>query len=65
MTAGYSGKPLFEKLGIKKEMKIQLIEPPKEYFTLLQQNVSSQFCKKNEMPDFIHLFVKTNNEFDN
>ena len=48
MTAGYSGKPLFEKLGIKKEMKIQLIEPPKENFTLLQQNISSQFCKKSE-----------------
>jgi len=46
MTAVYSGKPFFEKLGIKKEMKIQLIEPPKEYFTLLQQNKSSQFCKK-------------------
>ena len=58
MTAVYSGKPFFEKLGIKKEMKIQLIDPPKEYFTLLQQNLSSQFCKKAKAG--LHLFFCEN-----
>ncbi len=64
MPAGYSGTPLLKKLGIKKEMKVQLIADPKEYYELLKKNISSQLCKKNDTPDFIHLFVKTINEFE-
>src|SRR5437868_6673411 len=64
MLAGYSGTPLLKKLGIKEDMKVQLIGEPDEYFQLLQTDISLQKCKRNEVPDFIHLFVKTNKEFE-
>jgi hypothetical protein len=62
-TTGYSGTPLLKKLGIKPEMKVLLINQPSDYYTLLEINISEQLCKKNETPDFIHLFVKTEKEF--
>lgn len=64
MLAGYSGTPLIKKLGIKEEMKVQLIKQPDDYFQLLQKDITIQLAKKNETPDFIHLFVKTNKEFE-
>jgi hypothetical protein len=62
-TTGYSGTPLLKKLGIKPEMKILLLNQPDDYYSLLETNISDQLCKKNETPDFIHLFVKTEKEF--
>jgi hypothetical protein len=62
-TAGYSGTPLLEKLGIKSEYKLLLINQPGNYFELLNTNIHDQLCKKNETPDLIHLFVKNNKEF--
>jgi hypothetical protein len=64
MLAGYSGTPLIKKLGIKEGMKVQLIGQPENYFNLLEKNISTQFSKKNEVPDLIHLFVKTKKEFE-
>lgn len=64
MSVGYSGTPLLKKLGIKEEMKIELIMQPVDYFDLLEKDISSQFCRKKDIPDFIHLFVKTNKEFE-
>ena len=64
MSPGYSGTPLLKKLGIKPEMKILLINQPGEYYFLLEANISDQLCKKNETPDFVHLFVKTSKEFE-
>ena len=64
MPAGYSGTPLLKKLGIKQKMKVQLMGEPKNYYELLEENISSQLCKKNETPDLIHLFVKTTKEFE-
>jgi len=63
-TAGYSGTPLLKKLGINPEMKLLLINKPDNYYELLEMNISDQFCKKNETPDLIHLFVKKNREFE-
>ena len=63
IPTGYSGTPLLKKLGIKPEMKILLINQPDDYYLLLETNISTQICKKNETPDFIHLFVKTEKEF--
>ncbi len=65
MKAGYSGTPLLKKLGIKENMKVQLIGHPEDYFELLEKDISSQLIQKNELPDFIHLFVKGYNEFEN
>ncbi len=64
-TAGYSGTPLFQKLGIKPEMKILTLNPPQNYFQLLQSDISGQYVSPNEIPDFIHLFAETNTIFKN
>lgn len=63
-AAGYSGTPLLDKLGIKPGMKILLINQPNDYFDLLKINIKEQLCKKNELPDFVHLFLKTTNQFE-
>lgn len=62
-TAGYSQTPLLKKLGIKDDMKILLLNPPNDYFNLLGKDISGQKCGKNDKPDFIHLFVKSEKEF--
>jgi len=63
-TSGYSGTPLLNKLGIKPLMKILLVNSPDDYYDLLETDISEQLCKKNETPDFIHLFVKNEKEFE-
>ena len=63
-TAGYSGTSLIKKLGIKPEMKILLINKPNNYYKLLEVDITDQSCKKNEIPDLIHLFVKSAKEFE-
>lgn len=63
-VAGYSGTPLLKKLGIKPEMKLMLINQPDDYYLLLETDVKDQLRRKNEAPDFIHLFVKNNKEFE-
>ena len=63
-TAGYSGTPLMKKLGIKPEMRVLLINKPHNYYTLLEADISDQSMKKNETPDFVHLFVKNTKEFE-
>jgi len=62
--AGYSGTPLLKKLGIKPESRLLLINDPPNYFLLLEANLRGQFAKKNELPDFVHLFVKNEKEFE-
>src|SRR4051812_37429462 len=63
-AAGYSGTPLIKKLGIKTETKLLLLNAPGNYFDLLGVNLKTQLCKKNELPDLVHLFVKDNKEFE-
>ena len=64
LTEGYSGTPLVKKLGIKENMRVLLINQPENYFALLEKNITGQFCKKSEQPDFIHLFAKTKKDFE-
>ena len=64
IPAGYSATTLLKKLGIKPEMKVLLINQPDDYYLLLETNISAQICKKNETPNLIHLFVKTEKEFE-
>ncbi len=61
---GYSGTPLINKLGIKPPMKLKLVNDPDDYFQLLETNIRDQLSKKNETPDFIHLFAKDRKEFE-
>ena len=62
--AGYSGTPLIKKLGIVDAMKIKLINPPPDYDALIERDISGQIAGKNEKPDFIHLFVTSENQFE-
>ncbi|MGC4037306.1 MAG: hypothetical protein QM764_15205 [Chitinophagaceae bacterium] len=63
-TSGYSGTPLINKLGIKPSMKVLLINQPDDYTDLLVTDIDKQLLKANQTPDFIHLFVKTNKEYE-
>src|SRR6185369_1856122 len=63
-TAGYSGTPLLKKLGIKPGYKLLFVNQPQNYFELLDADVTGQLCKKNEVPDLIHLFAATKKEFE-
>jgi hypothetical protein len=63
-TAGYSGTPLIKKLGIKPEFRVLLINKPGNYADLIETDISSQVCTKNQLPDLIHLFVKNKKEFE-
>jgi type I restriction-modification system DNA methylase subunit len=63
-TTGYSGKLLRKKLGITPGLKVKLINQPDEYYDLLALNINDQLCGKKEIPDFIHLFVKTRRDLE-
>lgn len=52
-----------KKLGIKPGYKLLFVNQPQNYFSLLETDVTSQLCGKNEVPDLIHLFVSSKNEF--
>ena len=45
-------------------MKVWLINKPPEYFDLLEHDISFQLCRPNELPDFIHVFVKNKKDFE-
>ena len=63
-TAGYSGTPLIKKLGIKEDTKLKLLHVPDNYFALLEKDITAQLCKKNELPDLIHLFAANEKIFE-
>lgn len=64
MATGYSGTPLINKLGIKQGMKVLLLNQPANYDELLEKNIGEQLVKKNNIPDMVHLFVKSNKIFE-
>ena len=45
-------------------MKVLIINKPDDYYKLLEVDISDQSCSTNEIPDFIHLFVKSVKEFE-
>ena len=63
-TSGYSGTPLLRKLGIKPSMKVALVNPPEDYYQLLENDISPQICRPGETPDFIHVFAGGQKEFE-
>jgi|ERR1700733_6893234 len=63
-TAGYSGTPLFKKLGLKEGLKIRLLKPPENYFKLLERDVSGQLAATREIPDWVHFFARSRREFE-
>ena len=62
---GYSGTPLLKKLGINPGTKLLLLNiTTTDYSGLLESNISNQLCKSRETPDLVHVFVKSNKEFE-
>ncbi len=62
--AGYSGKPLTAKLGIKEGFAVCIINPPENYFKILGE-LPAGVKIKNELSlelDFIHYFTKSKKE---
>ena len=64
-TACYSGTPLLKKLGVKEEMRVQLIHAPDDYFKLLEKDISYPLITKKNPPDLVHFFAKSKKEFEN
>lgn len=64
--AGYSGKPLAQKLGIKPGMKLFFVNAPENYLSLLGEfpKNSKEVKDKTSSVDFIHLFVKEVSELE-
>lgn len=63
---GYSGTPLAQKLGIKPDMKVGLINPPPHYRKLIGRAVKSvTFSDRvgNDAP-FVHLFATERSMLD-
>jgi len=65
-AAGYSGKSLIDKLGLKDGAKAIVVRPPANYATLTGGAAIGQ---RSAAPaagdfDFIHLFVRTTAELD-
>jgi hypothetical protein len=61
MTAGYSGKPLIEKLGIKPGLTVAFVDVPDDYATLigdLPMDVTETDLHHGHI-DFIHFFATT------
>jgi hypothetical protein len=63
-TAGYSGTPLLKKLGLKEGQRVWLLQPPADYFDLLEADISGQLCAPGECPDWAHLFAATRAAFE-
>jgi hypothetical protein len=62
--AGYSGTPLFRKLGLKEGLKLRLVGAPADYFSWLEIDVSGQLCPAGVVPDWVHVFAVSSREFE-
>lgn len=64
MTAGYSGKPLAEKLGIKPGLQAAAIHAPDHYEWLIQQRILKLEEAPKEGFDFLHAFYMQRAQFE-
>ena len=66
MAVGYSGKSLFDKLGIKEGFRIFIQNPPNNYIDLLGEKIDEVILSDDLVGpiDFIHFFVKTGKELE-
>jgi hypothetical protein len=60
MAAGYSGTPLVRKLGFRSGMKCAVLDPPENYWDLLEGLPGDLEIGDPSTPDlaFVHLFVR-------
>jgi hypothetical protein len=55
--AGYSGTPLYKKLGVSAGTQLLLIDAPDDYFDLLQADFNPKVVKSGNLATLVHLFV--------
>jgi hypothetical protein len=60
--AGYSGTPLPQKLGIKEQLRVALLDLPAEVKTDLKSALASCVIAKDGPVDFAMIFVKSSSE---
>jgi hypothetical protein len=56
-TAGYSGKPLLQKLGVKEGFHVRLIDAPASIAPLITASGAHFQSRANASTDLVHLFV--------
>ncbi|MBN8886664.1 MAG: DUF3052 domain-containing protein [Rudaea sp.] len=58
-TAGYSGKPLSQKLGLKAGQRVRLVRAPADYWTLCGFDAGelTLIARNNQAFDFGHIFA--------
>lgn len=59
-TAGYSGKPLWQKLGLKPGLRARLVHAPDDYFSLCGFDAAlvALVARKADACDFTHIFAR-------
>lgn len=62
-STGYSGKPIWQKLGISPETRIRLVSAPNDYEQLIGLSVNKQVVKSGEA-DLTHCFVTNLKELE-
>ncbi|MEO1244221.1 MAG: DUF3052 domain-containing protein [Pseudomonadota bacterium] len=63
-THGYSGKPLYQKLGLKPGMRCQPIDPPEHYPELVAGVSDVRFMRRARSADMVHLFCRNRAALD-
>ena len=61
-SSGYSGKPLFQKLGLKPGMRCLTISAPTNYPDLLTGVEGVQFLKRAAPANLVHVFCRQRRE---
>ncbi len=62
--AGYSGKPLYHKLGFKPGMRCVVIRPPPHYLALVEGCEGVRFLKTSNSADAVHLFCHNRRQLE-
>ena len=62
--SGYSGKSLMQKLGVKENSRMKIVNPPENYFELIETPKQLVEGKPAAKADFIHCFVKSIEELE-
>ena len=57
-SAGYSGKPLYQKLGLKPGMTCLSLKAPEHYADLVDGVDGVRFLKRAAPADLVHLFCR-------
>ena len=61
---GYSGKPLYQKLGLAPGMRCYPVNPPAHYRDLVSGVDGVSFLKRTASADVVHLFARNRRQLD-